>query len=192
MNKYLVCLIWLLLSSCTVSKKLTTNYQSKEDLINFYSNRSVTNFLYVKDLKNYTNLSETDRNSIPQNFIFDENGIQVSHIDSKICKNPTLLFLNNFDEKVNYQKTNYRIVDYLSHFKTSNSNISIEAILKSKKIRVFLNTATYAEHVRSGKVNANSEPYEIYKNYKDNQKFEIYFVNMDLLKDWNSTINPKN
>lgn len=192
MNKYLVCLVWLLLSSCTIYKKITATYQSKEELINFYNNQSITNFLYAKDLMSLAKLSEADRTAIPQNFIFDENGIQVSHIDSKICQNPTLKFLNNFDENVNYPKTSYRIEDYLSHFKTSNSNISIESILKSKKIRIFLNTATYAENVRSGKVNANSEAYEIYKNYKDNQKFEIYFVNMDLLKDWSNTINPKN
>lgn len=192
MNKYLVCLVWLLLSSCTIYKKIKVTYQSKEELINFYNNQSITNFLYAKDLMSLANLSEADRSSIPQNFIFDENGIQVSHIDSKICQNPTLKFLNNFDENVNYPKTGYRIEDYLSHFKTSNSNISIESILKSKKIRIFLNTATLAENVRSGKVNANSEAYEIYKNYKDNQKFEIYFVNLDLLKDWSNTINPKN
>ncbi len=110
------------------------------------------------------------RVSIPQNIIFDNDGFEIKHFNDKLCSNQALKFLKNFSEKKN--KSNYKISDYLKHFKSININSDSNKIPISKKISVFVSTPTYAD-----KYKANEEAFEIYKHFRD--KFEVYVVNLD-------------
>ncbi|WP_396141687.1 hypothetical protein [Flavobacterium sp.] len=66
-------------------------------------------------------------------------------------------------------------------FLNKSKNLKIEEIIEDKRIRIFVNSATYGE-----KPNVNQEAFEIYNNYKD--KFKIYVVNLDV-GTWNSSGN---
>jgi hypothetical protein len=182
MKQFLIILSAILFVSCTITKKIPITTQSIVDLQNYYNSKNINNFLYTKDMQQFVKLSEADRNNIPQNFIFDQNGLEIAHEDEKLCSNQTLTFLKNFNDKTKIKNTSYRIEDYLSHFKSSSENVTIESIVQSKKIRIFLNAATYAEKTRKGI--AASEAFEIYKTYNSNAAYEIYLVNLDVLSEW--------
>lgn len=53
-------------------------------------------------------------------------------------------------------------------------------IKKSKKIRVFLNTATYGNI--GGLGNPNKEALEIFNEF--GSKYDIFFVNVDYIAKW--------
>jgi hypothetical protein len=183
MNKSFLILLASFLVSCTVTKKINVTAKSMADIQNYYNSKDINSFLYVKNMEQLAQLSELDRNAIPQSFIFDQNGLEISTVDEKLCSNQTLTFLKNFNEKTKIKNTSYRIEDYLSHFNSSDSKTTVDAIKKSKKIRIFLNTATYAEVIRKGI--ASTEAFEIYNTYSGNDAYEIYIVNLDILSEWN-------
>jgi hypothetical protein len=75
------------------------------------------------------------------------------------------------------KKNKYFIDDYLAYFNSTDGDITINEIKKSKKIRVFANTATYGDHFKS-----NQEALDLYNHYRD--KYQVYIVNLDYSTNW--------
>lgn len=169
---FIFCLI-----SCTITRKIKISYKTNSELIDFYKQNNIDNFLIPKDYNSLVELYKSDRVSVPQNIIFNSEGYEIEHFNEKLCANHTLEFLKTYNEDTKLKLSNYNIKDYLTNFKSVNSNINIENVLHSKKIRVFVNTATYAE-----KYKTNNEAYEIYKQFND--KYEIFIVNLDYNSEW--------
>lgn len=175
--KKIVLIIFVIFASCTITKRFLISYKSPEELSAFYEQNNIQNYFVVNSYESLVNLHVQDRVSIPQNIIFDKDGFEIKHFNDKLCSNHTLEFLKNFSEKTKINKSNYNISDYLKHFKSININSDSNKLSNSKKISVFVNTATYAD-----KYKANEEAFEIYKHFRD--KFEVYIVNLDYSKEW--------
>ena len=176
MNK-LILLILCLLVSCSVKKSVPVSHKTSEELLEFYERNNVSDFFILDSYKSLVELYKQDRVSIPKNMIFDSDGFEIKHFNEKLCVNHTLEFLKNYDQNTKINKSYFTINEFLKHFKSVNSNLDIEEILNSKKIRVFVNSATYAD-----KYKANEEAFEIYKLFRD--KFEVYVINLDYIDAW--------
>jgi hypothetical protein len=182
MKKLYGCMICLVILSCTVHRNIQIENKTEMQLKEFYSGKSIESFLIVKDFNSFKTLNDSNRITIPQNIVFDENGFEIEHFNEKICANLTLDFLKNYNSKTELKLTKYNIRDYLKNFVLVDSkNLKIEDVIEDKCIRIFVNSATYGE-----KLNVNQEAFEIYNNYKD--KFKIYVVNLDV-GTWNSSGN---
>lgn len=164
-------------TSCTITKSLPISYKSSEELTAFYKQNNIENYFVVNSYKSLVELYKQDRVSIPKNIIFDSDGFEIEHFNDKLCVNHTLEFLKNYDEKTKIKKSNFNISNYLKYFKSVNNNLEIDKVTNSKKISVFVNTATYAD-----KYKANQEAFEIYKEFKD--KYEVYIINLDYINEW--------
>jgi hypothetical protein len=176
MKKILV-VIFAIFTSCTITKSLPISYKSTNELSEFYKKNNIENYLIVNSYKSLVELYKQDRVSIPKNIIFGRDGFEIKHFNDKLCVNHTLEFLKSYDENTKINKTDFNISDYVKYFKMVNNNLEFDKILNSKKIRVFVNTATYAD-----KYKANEEAFEIYKQFKD--KYEVYIVNLDYINEW--------
>jgi hypothetical protein len=182
MKKLYGCMICLVILSCTVHRNIQIENKTEIQLKEFYSGKSIESFLKVKDFNAFKTLNDSNRITIPQNIVFDENGFEIEHFNEKLCANLTLDFLKKYNSKTELKLTKYNIRDYLKNFVLVDSkNLKIEDIIEDKRIRIFVNSATYGE-----KLNVNQEAFEIYNNYKD--KFKIYVVNLDV-GTWNSSGN---
>lgn len=174
----LVLVLYIVVCSCTVTRTVTIQKQSLEKLTAFHYPHDVAHFLVAKDLKFFTDLSKIERISIPQNLVFDANGLEIVTFNEKLCTNHTLEFLKKYQTSLTFKNSTFTIDEYLKHFKMVGNNAkTIEQIQKSSKIRVFLNTATYGNMT-----NVNKEAFTIHKDFGD--KFEIYVVNVDYLTEW--------
>lgn len=174
--KKITLLLLITLTSCTITKKVQLSPKTVIELSEFYKAHNVSNFFVVESRNSLVNLSKEDRLSIPQNIIFDANGYEIEHFDKKLCANHTLAFLKNFNEATIIKHSSYTIKDYLKHFKTNDTNLNIENIINSNKIRVFVNTAAYAD-----KYKINKEAFEIYNQF--HEKYEVYIINLDNLNE---------
>lgn len=175
--KKIVLVILIIFTSCTIRKSLPISYKSSDELSIFYKQNNIENYFIVNNYNSLVELYKQDRVSIPKNIIFDSDGFEIIHFNDKLCVNHTLEFLKNYNESIKINKSNFNISDYLKYFKPANSNLNINKIINSKKIRVFVNTATYAD-----KYKANKEAFEIYKQFSD--KYEVYIVNIDYINEW--------
>lgn len=175
--KKIILAFLIIFNSCTITKSIPINYKTNSELSEFYKNHNVEEYYIVNSYKSLVELYKQDRVSIPKNLIFDNNGLEIEHFNDKLCVNHTLEFLRNYNEKTKIKNSNFKIDDYLKYFKTPNNSVKIDEILNSKKIRIFVNTATYAE-----KYKANEEAFEIYKEFKD--KYDVYLINLDYIDDW--------
>lgn len=174
--KKIILILAIVFTSCTITKSLPISYKSSDELSLFYKQNNIESFFIVNSYTSLVELYKQDRVSIPQNIIFDCDGLEIKHFNNKLCVNHTLEFLKNYNSKTIIQKTNFNISDYLKHFKSINT-LDSEKILSSKKIRVFVNTATYADNYK-----ANEEAFEIYKQFKD--QYEVYIINLDYISEW--------
>jgi hypothetical protein len=78
-------------------------------------------------------LAESERVSIPQNFIFDVNGNEIEHFDEKLCADHTLSFLENYNPDMQIKHSGYNIASYLENFDSFEDSINKENILKIGK-----------------------------------------------------------
>lgn len=175
--KKIIVVIFAIFTSCTITKSLPISYKTTKELSEFYNKYNIENYLIVNSYKSLVELYKQDRVSMPKNIIFDSDGFEIKHFNDKLCVNHTLEFLKSYDENTKINKSDYNVSDYLKYLKPVNANLEFNNIINSKKIRVFVNTATYAD-----KYKANEEAFEIYKQFKD--KYEIYIVNLDYINEW--------
>lgn len=175
--KKIIVVIFAIFTSCTITKSLPISYKTTKELSEFYNKNNIENYLIVNSYKSLVELYKQDRVSMPKNIIFDSDGFEIKHFNDKLCVNHTLEFLKSYDENTKINKSDYNVSDYLKYLKPVNANLEFNNIINSKKIRVFVNTATYAD-----KYKANEEAFEIYKQFKD--KYEIYIVNLDYINEW--------
>lgn len=175
--KKIIVVIFAIFTSCTITKSLPISYKTTKELSEFYNKNNIENYLIVNSYKSLVELYKQDRVSMPKNIIFDSDGFEIKHFNDKLCVNHTLEFLKSYDENTKINKSDYNVSDYLNYLKPVNANLEFNNIINSKKIRVFVNTATYAD-----KYKANEEAFEIYKQFKD--KYEIYIVNLDYINEW--------
>jgi hypothetical protein len=175
--KKIIGVIFAIFTSCTITKSLPIRYKTTNELSEFYKENNIENYLIVNSYKSLVELYKQDKVSIPKNIIFDSDGFEIKHFNDKLCANQTLEFLKSYDENTKINKSDFNISDYLKYFKIVNNNLEFNKILNSKKIRVFVNTATYAN-----KYKANEEAFEIYKQFKE--KYEVYIVNLDYINEW--------
>jgi hypothetical protein len=175
--KKIIGVIFAIFTSCTITKSLPIRYKTTNELSEFYKENNIENYLIVNSYKSLVELYNQDKVSIPKNIIFDSDGFEIKHFNDKLCANQTLEFLKSYDENTKINKSDFNISDYLKYFKIVNNNLEFNKILNSKKIRVFVNTATYAN-----KYKANEEAFEIYKQFKE--KYEVYIVNLDYINEW--------
>lgn len=175
--KKIIVVIFAIFTSCTITKRLPISYKTTKELSEFYNKYNIENYLIVNSYKSLVELYKQDRVSMPKNIIFDSDGFEIKHFNDKLCVNHTLEFLKSYDENTKINKSDYNVSDYLNYLKPVNANLEFNNIINSKKIRVFVNTATYAD-----KYKANEEAFEIYKQFKD--KYEIYIVNLDYINEW--------
>lgn len=175
--KKIIIIISVIFTSCTITKSLPISYKTTNELSEFYKENNIEDYFIVNNYKSLVELYKQDRVSIPKNIIFDSDGFEIKHFNDKLCVNHTLEFLKIYDENTKINKGDFNISDYLKYFKPVNSNLEFNKIINSKKIRVFVNTATYAD-----KYKANEEAFEIYKQFKD--KYEVYIVNLDYINEW--------
>ena len=168
-------------ASCTITKSFDIQKQSIESLQNFYKDNNINAFLVAKDLNQFLNLGKIERLVIPSNIVFDKDGLEIVTFDKKLCSNHTLTFLKMHTDSLDYKKGNFTINEYLDHFEFVGENAkTIADIKKSKKICVFLNTASYGN--LGGLGEPNKEAFTIYKEFGG--KYDIYFVNVDYLAKW--------
>lgn len=170
-------ILLICLTSCTITKKIQISHKSDSELVDFYKQNDINNFLVPKNYNSLVNLYKSDRVSIPKNIIFNSDGYEIEHFNEKLCANHTLEFLKTYNENTELKLGNYNIKDYLANFKSINGSIDVESILSSEKVRIFVNTATYGE-----KYNTNKEAYEIYKQFND--KYDVFIVNLDYSSEW--------
>lgn len=166
-------LLLILLSSCTITRKLKIEHKTLPELSQYYNTRDITDFFIVKDYSSFEELNKLDKSTIPQNIIFDEDGFEIEHFDDKLCANHTIEFLKKHNKGMALKKTSLHIDNYIKNLTPIDSRRNKNEILKTKKIRVFCNTATYAD-----RYNVNQEAWDLYKNHRD--KYDIYIVNLDL------------
>lgn len=176
MYKIINLTILILLSSCTINKNIEIKEKSQSEIIEFYKNQGIESFLYVKDFNSMVELDKMDRLTIPQNLIFDENGYEILHFNEKLCVNHTLEFLKKYNSNTVIKTTDFNLKNYLNYFK-KNDGSNINDILNSRKIKVFLNTATFGS-----RIGVNQEAFKIHKEYSG--KFDIYIVNIDKNIEW--------
>lgn len=177
MNKIINNIIILtLLTSCTITKNFDLKDKSQIEISEFYKNQDIESYLYIKDYNSLMELDKNNRLTIPQNLVFNEDGFEVLHFNDKLCANHTLEFLKKYNSKTELKTSEFNINNYLTNFKRSDGG-KIDDILSSKKIRIFLNTATFGT-----KFNVNEEAFKIYKEFKG--KYEVYIVNIDKNKEW--------
>jgi len=170
-------ILFLALVSCTIHRHIKITYKSNKQLIDYYEAKNISTFLTPKDYASFLELNTLNRITIPQNVIFDVDGHEIEHFNDKLCVNHTLEFLKQFNETTVLKKTDFTIDQYIKYFKPAGTAIDLDSVKNSKKIRVFVNTATYGE-IR----NANEEALQIYSLFKG--KYEVYIVNLDLNSDW--------
>lgn len=175
--KKIIIVVFAIFTSCTITKSLPISYKTTNELSVFYKENNIENYIIVNSYKSFVELYKQDRVSIPKNIIFDSDGFEIKHFNDKLCVNHTLEFLKSYDGNTIINKSDFNISDYLKYFKVVNNNLESNRIINSKKIRVFVNTATYAN-----KYKANEEAFEIYKQFKD--KYEVYIVNLDYIYEW--------
>ncbi len=181
MKKIAILFLTLGVLSCTITRKINIVQKTEAELIDFYKSKNIDSFLVVKDYAAFKVLSDSNRVTIPQNFIFDANGNEIEHFDDKLCANHTLTFLKDYNPEMKIKLKNYNIASYLENFKSINGDIQKDEILNTKEIRVFVNTATFAE-----KMKVNKEALEINNLY--NGKYKVYVINLDF-GTWNKGIN---
>ncbi|OYQ43912.1 hypothetical protein CHX27_08535 [Flavobacterium aurantiibacter] len=153
---------------------------SVANLESFYQNHGIVNFIYPKSLQALVSLDSIDKTTVPQNTVFDENGLEILHFNEKLCANHTLTFLKEYQKSMPLKLGKLSINEYLKHFKASDSSINFAAIQNQKKIRIFVNSASYAN-----KYGVNQEAFEIYNRFKD--QYTVIVVNFDKLKEWEAT-----
>ncbi len=177
----IIVLVFASLSACTITKNFDIEKQSVESLQTFYKTYKISDFLIAKDLDQFRNLGKIERLTIPLNIVFDTDGREIVTFDKKLCSNHTLMFLKKYTDSLDYEKGDFTIDAYLNHFEILGENaLTMSEIKKSKKIRVFLNTATYGNI--GGLGNPNKEALEIFNEF--GSKYDIFFVNVDYIAKW--------
>ena len=73
-------MICLVILSCTVHRNIQIENKTEIQLKEFYSGKSIESFLKVKDFNAFKTLNDSNRITIPQNIVFDENGFEIEHI----------------------------------------------------------------------------------------------------------------
>jgi len=177
MKKVAIFLFILFTFSCTITRNFKIEPKTEVELIEYYKSKNINSFFVVKDYNSFKKLAESERVSIPQNFIFDVNGNEIEHFDEKLCADHTLSFLENYNPDMQIKHSGYNIASYLENFDSFEDSINKENILKTNKIRVFVNTATYGD-----KMKVNKEAFEIFNSYSD--IYKVYVINLDV-GEWN-------
>lgn len=175
--KNIIYIIIFTLTSCTITKKIPITYKTINELTLFYKQNFIDDFLIVNSYNSLKELYKMDRVSIPKNLIFDIDGYEIEHFNDKFCANHTLEFLKSYNSNSNIKKSNFTIQEYLVYLKSANNKIKVNEIKNSKKIKIFVNTATYAN-----KFKANEEAFKIFKEYGD--KYDVYIINLDYINEW--------
>lgn len=73
--------------------------------------------------------------------------------------------------------SDYNIASFFENFDSFENSINKDEILKTAKIRVFVNTATYGD-----KMKVNKKAFEIFNLFSDT--YQVYIINLDVGK-WN-------
>jgi hypothetical protein len=177
MKKFTIFLFILFTFSCTITRNFKIEPKTEVELIEFYKSKNIDSFFVVKDYNSFKALAESERVSIPQNFIFDVNGKEIEHFDEKLCADHSLSFLENYHPDMQIKHSDYDLASFLENFDSFENSINKEEILKTAKIRVFVNTATYGD-----KMKVNKEAFEIFNSFSN--KYKIYIINLDVSM-WN-------
>lgn len=176
-----------IISSCKITKKIQISSLTEHEIVEFYKSKNVDSFLLTKNYNSLISLSKLDLITVPNFIIFSGNNKEINYFDNKRCDEQTYEFLSIYNDELDIDYVEYGNLDlkfYLSHFKKMNDSLDEDSILKSNNLKVFMNTATYAEQK---KFNSNREALNIYYEFKD--KFDIYIVNFDAREEWNASIN---
>ena len=177
MKKLAIFLFILFTFSCTITRNFKIEPKTEVEVIEYYKSKNIDSFFVVKDYNAFKSLADLDRVSIPQNFIFDANGNEIEHFDEKLCADHTLSFLENYNPDMQIKHSGYNIASFLENFDSFENSINKDEILKTEKIRVFVNTATYGD-----KMKVNKEAFEIFNLVSDT--YQVYIINLDVGK-WN-------
>lgn len=180
MKKIMMIVLLIATISCTITRKVAIKHVSQAEVEAFYKTKNVNTFLQPKDYNAFAILSQKDKTTIPQNLVFDKNGLEIEHFNKKICSNHTLEFLKTYNDQLELKHTSYTLDEHLKNLKSNDGSLNIEGLIKSRKITIFLNTSTFAEPLK-----ANKEAFEIYNQYKE--LYQVYLVNYDFFNEY-----PKN
>ncbi len=175
-------IILLFLSACSVSKNLHIKSLSEREIADFYQINDVEEFFILKEYNSLVKLSEQSLITIPTILIFNEENKQIKYFDEKNCGDQAIEFLENYNLVKNQHDFDYgdiNLDEYLGNFTKINDSINRSQIKKSNNLKVFMNTASYAENKN---FNSNREAFEVYKRFKN--QFDIYIINLDLNQKW--------
>ncbi len=130
--KPILLFILFLFSSCTVTRKYAIEERNLGQVAEFYNSKAVSSFIYPQNILAHVKLDSIDKITIPQNTVFDENGLEILHFNEKLCANHTLMFLKEYKKGMPLKLGKLTINEYLKHFKTSDSSIIFAAIQNQK------------------------------------------------------------
>jgi len=168
-----------LLVSCNPSKNIKIEKKEKQEVLNYYQNNKIKNdILFLKNFENYKKLDSLNFTTIPDIFIFDQNGklIKIDEDEKKECINDPILFLENIE----YRKVSFiDLIDLQNYVNLFELNSELDTEFNennNQKFYIFINTATFTDRLNQIRFNDSK------KIEKNNKK--IIFVNLDLLKEW--------
>lgn len=170
--------IIIISSSCNSSKKIIIEKRNKLDVIKYYEQNNIQDFLILKNFENYKKLDSINFTTIPDILIFNNSGnlIKFKADEKNECVNEPILFLENIDSKnIEFDGT-ISLEQYISLFVANDDFIS--SLNKNGKIKyfVFINSATFTDKLNQMRF--------IDSKKINNKNTKTVFVNLDLLNDW--------